>query len=1056
MNPIDLEKIADEFEAGWPQLGRTGVEQFLESNRDSTSLLVELIHADLELRLKAGDAARVESYLDKFPKLKKEKTVVESLLKTEYWIRERLEPDINFSEFVLRFPGHYSCLVRVEGESKQNREEVVPDLQIDRSYVSKRFSMERIQAEGGLGNVWLAHDHELDRKVALKEIKNKHALNPKYQSRFIQEALITGALDHPGVAPVYSLGRFRDGRPYYAMRLIRGSSLREKIAEFHQAHSVGDRGIKKNLAFRRLLQNLLDACHTINFAHSRGIIHRDIKPSNIMIGQYGETLVVDWGLARILTESETVKVESPEVAEGDTIASFRQQETTVEGQAIGSPAFMSPEQARGDLESTGFATDIYSLGASLYNMVTGKTRPVESSQSEGIDVENLAYELRPLLSIARVAMSCDPSDRFQSPEHFAEDIERFLANEPLACHQESMLEKFERLTRRHSRLARTVAIVASLIAILSMIAAFRIQSEQSKTFVALKDTQKARAGEQVAKEKVIAALKEEERAKEAAIQLKMSADDLGQKLVETLVQFGPVNRGGRARVDRLLDMLRERLPEESSRLEVQRLNGLGQYEESLGNIESAIEAFQKALRILNESRENDSVDFAMVRLNLASAHYAIGKTEKSEAGLQVVFETVSSKPEFSSVRVGALSLSAQIERDKNNLVLAMNRARDARELAISTFGRDDFHTQIATDQLAGIHSLLNHSVIAKEMYEELLERQANAGLQDTRAGLTARRNYGVVLLEMGEFSKAIQVIDEVVADRSRMFSKQDIETLDAMMMLGHANYHFASRKKIDGQLFELAIEQLETVFQMHVEQLGIEHLQTGKNAIYLVEAWLGSARFKNRSFEQESERIKRSIEMANQVREFHGNAFSTTNRIDNQVSRYLFLYGKHLPAMKHSQLAVEGIAERYKELPSLLAIDRRDAAILSGHATRCFQLGDHQQAVYWFSRIARNEKRLSYLLGSYLQLKQFVKAVEVYEALEAVARDPDALTGFLFLDLRFFERYLEHYRQENGAAKLRQRLATLIESTEFQDMPVEDRKQMRAVSDRILDEETER
>ena len=144
----------------------------------------------------------------------------------------------------------------------------------------------------------MAHDQELRREVALKQIQAGHADDPESRARFVREAEITGRLEHPGIVPVYGLGRYADGRPYYAMRFIKGKTLKEAIQQFHEAEVPGRDPGERILALRKLLRQFLDVCNAVAYAHSRGVLHRDLKPANIMLGPYGETLVVDWGLAK--------------------------------------------------------------------------------------------------------------------------------------------------------------------------------------------------------------------------------------------------------------------------------------------------------------------------------------------------------------------------------------------------------------------------------------------------------------------------------------------------------------------------------------------------------------------------------------------------------------------------------------------------------------------------------------------------------------------------------------------------------------------------------------
>ncbi|MCP4175710.1 MAG: serine/threonine protein kinase, partial [Fuerstiella sp.] len=172
-----------------------------------------------------------------------------------------------------------------------------------------RFQIVRPHAEGGLGRVSIAVDREFNREVAFKEIKSQHRSSQDAQQRFLLEAQVTGGLEHPGIVPVYGLGHFQDGRPFYAMRFIRGDSLKEAINTFHQPRTEGTSTERRqayahDVQFRELISRFIDVCFAMEYAHSRGVLHRDLKPGNIMLGKYGETLVVDWGLARTTTDTD--------------------------------------------------------------------------------------------------------------------------------------------------------------------------------------------------------------------------------------------------------------------------------------------------------------------------------------------------------------------------------------------------------------------------------------------------------------------------------------------------------------------------------------------------------------------------------------------------------------------------------------------------------------------------------------------------------------------------------------------------------------------------------
>jgi eukaryotic-like serine/threonine-protein kinase len=234
----------------------------------------------------------------------------------------------------------------------------------------QRFRIVRPHAKGGLGAVFVALDSELDREVALKQILDHHADDPTSRFRFLIEAQITGGLEHPGIVAVYGLGSYGDGRPYYAMRFIRGDSLKEAIGDFHKASSSGPvLAGSCDLALRKLLRRFMDVCNAIDYAHSRGVIHRDINPANIIVGKYGETLVVDWGLAKPMGRVETGTGSGKRLLMPSSTSGSSE---TLPGSALGTPAYMSPEQAEGQLERLGPRSDVYSLGATLYCLLTGQ------------------------------------------------------------------------------------------------------------------------------------------------------------------------------------------------------------------------------------------------------------------------------------------------------------------------------------------------------------------------------------------------------------------------------------------------------------------------------------------------------------------------------------------------------------------------------------------------------------------------------------------------------------------------------------------------------------
>jgi tRNA A-37 threonylcarbamoyl transferase component Bud32 len=285
-------------------------------NTPATLLFTGPLRVDQQRRWERGDHRLVEDYLQERPELQSDHDALLDLVYGEYCLRATHGEQPALTEYSARFPHLADDLQRMVVMRRQSAETSMnsastllpnPDGATGRGAVpspgQERFRVLRPHAQGGLGAVSLAFDTELSRQVALKEILPHHADQAESRARFIAEAEITGRLEHPGIVPVYGMGAYADGRPYYAMRFIHGESLKEAIDAYHREKKESPKRTENALALRRLLRHFLDACNAIHYAHSRGVLHRDIKPANIMLGKFGETLVVDWGLAKAMGKS---------------------------------------------------------------------------------------------------------------------------------------------------------------------------------------------------------------------------------------------------------------------------------------------------------------------------------------------------------------------------------------------------------------------------------------------------------------------------------------------------------------------------------------------------------------------------------------------------------------------------------------------------------------------------------------------------------------------------------------------------------------------------------
>lgn len=337
-------------------------------------------------------------------------------------------------------------------------------------------------AEGGLGEVFVAGDQDLNREVALKFIQKPHQSDTDSVNQFLVEAEVAAQLEHPGVVPVYGLGHTSDGRPFQVMRFIRGDTLADAIHRYHHGEapasdSSGGPAAERNMQFRNLLSEFVSVCKTIAYAHNRGILHRDIKPENIMLGKYGETLVVDWGLALPIERDEKARASGELTIKAGSGDSATELPTGV----AGTPAFMSPEQAA-DRSDLGPATDIYSLGATLYKLLTNQS-PVQGTHLRDVVKKAQRGEFappravnrdvpRPLEAVCLKAMQHNPNQRYETALDLAADVERWLADEPVTAYSETAVDRMGRWIRNHRGWALGGGVACLLVVIVATSAAF--------------------------------------------------------------------------------------------------------------------------------------------------------------------------------------------------------------------------------------------------------------------------------------------------------------------------------------------------------------------------------------------------------------------------------------------------------------------------------------------------------------------------------------------------------------------------------------------------------
>ncbi|MBN2489802.1 MAG: protein kinase [Planctomycetes bacterium] len=472
------------FEEAWARGRPVPIEECLPpaGSPSRSGTLEELVHIELELAWKraagtgaaeagaAGDAPLVEDYLRRFPELDRPE-IVRRLLATEYRVRQRHGDRPELESYRRRFPGLVETGEDVlDTLAAREAEDAAAAEARQGGPLAERYHLIAEHARGGFGAVWRARDENLRREVALKQLSPPLAERPEFRRRFVGEARITARLEHPGIVPIYDLADAEAGAAYYAMKLVRGETLAAAIARFHAlAPDAPERPVEE----RRLLAAFLLVSQTMEYSHARGVVHRDLKPQNIVLGDYGETIVLDWGLAKAPADAEAPAGDAGAAGPDPPPSPVLTRPGTVQG----TPAYMAPEQAAGEIDRVDERSDIYALGAILYQILTGRL-PFDGPTAEEVLARVRAGRpprpraVRPeaspaLEAICLKAMACEREQRYAAVSALARDLQRFLADEPVSVYREPWTRRAGRWMRRHRALVTGVA-AATLVGLVGL------------------------------------------------------------------------------------------------------------------------------------------------------------------------------------------------------------------------------------------------------------------------------------------------------------------------------------------------------------------------------------------------------------------------------------------------------------------------------------------------------------------------------------------------------------------------------------------------------------
>ena len=452
-----VEKISARFEAAWEAGSEPSIDEYLPADKSvRQAALVELVHAELEYRLKAGQPGRVEQYLQRYPQLAEKSGTIVELVVAEYRQRQRREADLAAESFLERFPqqkeelsARLGELAAGEGANDSTGASAGATVSLGEKKrvetptltTPKQFGHYQLLGEiarGGMGVVYRARDEKLNRVVALKMMLSGSHASAEEAERFQVEAEAVAKLGHPNIVQIYEVGE-KEGQAYISLEYIDGGSLDEKIGQTAQ-------GV---LESARLVETLAEA---MQLAHANEIIHRDLKPANILLTVDGDPKITDFGLAKRMDDDSA---------------------RTKSGTVIGTPSYMAPEQACGNTDTLSTATDVYSLGAILYHMLVGRPPFQADSQldtllqvvsDEPVAPRRLNERIsRDLETITLKCLRKAPSQRYANGGELAVELGRFLAGEPIRARAVSQLERGWKWCRRRPAVAGLWAFALILL-----------------------------------------------------------------------------------------------------------------------------------------------------------------------------------------------------------------------------------------------------------------------------------------------------------------------------------------------------------------------------------------------------------------------------------------------------------------------------------------------------------------------------------------------------------------------------------------------------------------
>lgn len=655
-----------------------------------------------------------------------------------------------------------------------------------------RFEVEGSLARGGIGEVFRARDIELNRDVAVKKIQQRYLKDSFFRDRFLLEAEVTGSLEHPNIVPVYGFGVDRQGTPYYAMRLIKGESLTAKIAELYDKSKQNAEDVEESktgnetyhVRLKKLLNRFVAVCHAVHYAHSRGVLHRDIKPDNIMVGEFGETLVLDWGLAKMMNARSKERINRLEgqhsLAPGADVDLTR----TIDGAMVGTPSYMSPEQSLGWHDSLSAASDVYSLGATLYNLLTGH-RVVEGLSLQETLIRTQRGEFRApidvngrihpaLNAICLRALAPSASKRYPSALELAEEVESYLNDGIVKAWEEPLTARAGRWMRNHRSLTAGIVSSTALLVVFLLVGLVWTSAAKQRQ-------------ERLAEE----AIQERNRAQEFANLAHAAVESYLSEVTEDPALANNSFQSLRSRLLQTALPFYEKLAESTQDPSVQisratAFHRLGLIHEELGEFEQAQKEYERALEVVQDSKEEKldelAIDSRVASLiNLASVTFTLGDTTKAKQVLEQAWEQAQRLEDTNQAKPDLLRRLATI---RNNQAAMLSTNFEHQE-AIAKYEEAARLRQDLTSQPK--HTTIDEAEYVMTLANLALSYQALGQIEKTESTLDEAESYSQNFSERGQnYPELLSARAEVLDKQGSLYSSlQDYERSESSWTLAY-------------------------------------------------------------------------------------------------------------------------------------------------------------------------------------------------------------------------------------------------------------------------------